>query len=111
MKDKGLTKEEIGSILLAKKALSKLGHGSMINVKELCSEMGMSGKAAYSYYRRLKGKKKVQETKDKERDDILKENILLKERIKRLEIENRILNILKRGMEDLKKGDIWTNEC
>lgn len=73
MKDKGLTKEEIGSILLAKKALSKFGHGSMINVKELCSEMGMSGKAAYSYYRRLKGKKKVQETKDKERDDILKD--------------------------------------
>ena len=71
MKDKGLTKEEIGSILLAKKALSKLGHGSMINVKKLCSEMGISRKAAYSYYRRLKGKKKVQETKDKERDDIL----------------------------------------
>jgi len=103
MKDKGLTKEEIGSILLAKKALSKLGHGSMINVKKLCSEMGISRKAAYSYYKRLNGKKKAQETKDKERDDILKENMLLKERIKRLEIENRILNILKRGMEDLKK--------
>ena len=111
MKDKGLTKEEIGSIILTKKALSKLGHGSMINVKKLCSKMGISRKAAYSYYKRLNRKKKVQETKDKERDDILKENILLKERIKRLEIENRILNILKRGMEDLKKGDIWTNEC
>jgi len=33
--------------------------------------------------------------------------MLLKERIKRLEVENRILNILKRGMEDLKKKGLF----
>jgi hypothetical protein len=103
MKDKALTEEEIGSIILTKKTLSKLGHGSMINVKKLCSEMGISRKAAYSYYKRLKDKRRTEGTKNEDEDDILKENMLLKERIKRLEIENRILNILKRGMEDLKK--------
>lgn len=103
MKDRRLTEEEIGSIILAKEALSKLGCGSMINVSSICKAVGISRKSAYSYYRSLEEKKKTEEIKNREKDDNAKEQMFLRERIKKLEVENKILKVLKKGIEDLKK--------
>lgn len=103
MKDRRLSEEEIGSIILAKEALSKLGCGSMINVSSICKAVGISRKAAYSYCKRIGEERRVEEIRNKDQDDNEKESLLLRERIKKLEVENKVLKILKRGIEDLKK--------
>jgi len=65
MKDKGLTKEEIGSILLAKKALSKLGHGSMINVKKCVQRWGYQGRLHTVITEGLREKRKFKKQRTK----------------------------------------------
>jgi len=76
-------------------------------LKGCVQSLGYQGKAHKVTAKKLRIKKGI---KNRQRDDILKENTILKERIKRLEIENRILNILKMRVEDLKKRAIWANE-
>lgn len=99
--DAVLTSEEIGAIIRCKKILQKIGHGSDLNIKELCEDIGVSRKTAYSYGGVVEEAKQGSPASNPE--GLIGENDLLKERLERVELENEGLRISKMIVEDLKK--------
>jgi len=100
--DPVLTRGEIGAIIRCKKILQKIGHGSDLNIKELCEDIGVSRKTAYSYDGGVKDGDK-QGFPAPNSGGFLWEIELLKERLERVELENEGLRISKMIVEDLKK--------
>lgn len=100
-KDPGLMKEEIGEIIRCKKILQKIGHGSDLNIKGICEDIGISRKTAYSYDAGCEQGK--QDSPGLGLEELKRENELLKSRLKRVELENKGLRLTKMLVEDLKK--------
>jgi len=95
-----LSKEEIGTIIRSKKILKKIGHGNDLNIKGICEEIGVSRKTAYGYGD-CDEEKQVSPSSTLE--DVKSENEILKDRLKRVELENEGLRLTKMLVEDLKK--------
>lgn len=97
-----LSKDEIGAIIQCKKILKKIGHGSDINIQEICDEIGVSRKTAYSY-----GTNSTKREKDNSPAASIpvleSENQVLKKRLKKAELENKGLRIAKMIVDDFKK--------
>ncbi len=108
MKDKKLSKEEIAQIIQAKEVLSKIGKGSSINVKEICDELEISRKTAYAYNKNLKEKKEKVKIEEKENQDIVKENEMLKECLKKKETEVKFLSLFKKAFNEQKKMEKYS---
>jgi len=101
MKARKLSNKEIGAILKCKDILSKIGCESSLNIKELTNIIGVSRKSAYEY------KKENEETASTvaviSHENVVEENRILKEHVKRIELENQGLRIAKMAVEELKK--------
>lgn len=107
MKDEKLNSEEIAGIIATKKALEKLGQGSLINIKALCKSLNISRKTAYEYYHKERKKRAKEEQSLKaligqSQGDKTELNAL-KKRLNWMEIENGALKIAQMAVEDLKK--------
>ncbi len=100
-RDAVLTREEIGSIIRCKKILQKIGHGSDLNIKVICEDIGVSRKTAYNCDGSAEEDKQGSPAPNSEK--FKGEIELLKERLKRVELENEGLRLSKMLVEDLKK--------
>ncbi len=98
-----LDKEEISTIIRSKEILKKIGHGSDINIKEICEEIGISRKSAYQYSSRGNGREEMKAEEAKGLEELQEENRLLKEQLRKTELENKGLRIAKKAFENLKK--------
>jgi len=96
-----LSREEIGAIIRCKKILQKIGHGSDLNIKGICEDIGVSRKTAYSYDG--SGEEDKQGSPAPNPEGFKEEIELLKERLERVELENEGLRLSKMIVEDLKK--------
>ncbi len=98
-----LDKEEISTIIRSKEILKKIGRGSDINIKEICEDVGISRKSAYQYRSWGNGEKEKTTEETKELEELEEENRLLKEQLRKAELENKGLRIAKDIVDEFKK--------
>ncbi|MCP4273760.1 MAG: hypothetical protein GY781_17685 [Gammaproteobacteria bacterium] len=103
MSKSNLDKEEISTIIRSKEILKKIGRGSDINIKEICEDIGISRKSAYQYWNRGNGGKEMITEEAKDLEELLEENRLLKEQLRKSELENKGLRISKMVVDEFKK--------
>lgn len=104
-KNVSLTRDEIGSILRCKKIPGKIGHGSDLNIRAICEDIGLSRKTAYSYDEGINCDKK-QSADVQSRKKLEEEIDLLKGQLSRVELENEGLRLTKRLFEEIKKKTV-----
>ncbi|MCP4989324.1 MAG: hypothetical protein GY928_25695 [Colwellia sp.] len=103
MKGSKLDKEEISTIIRSKEILKKIGRGSDINIKEICEDIGVSRKSAYQYRNWGNGEKGMATEEEKGVEQLQEENRLLKEQLRKAELENKGLRIAKDIVDEFKK--------